>query len=62
MFLGVLFLFLIVADVSDASMLSNLRKLVGAAPKDDSATDVSVSRCFISFCLPICIWFYDAKL
>ncbi|KAB1224639.1 hypothetical protein CJ030_MR2G016979 [Morella rubra] len=42
-FLGVLFLFLIVADVSDASMLSNLRKLVGAAPTDDNATDVSSS-------------------
>lgn len=31
-----LLLFLIVADVSDASLLSNLRKLVGVAPKDNS--------------------------
>ena len=35
-FVAVFLLFLIVADVSDASLLSKLRKLVGVAPKDNS--------------------------
>ncbi|XP_041028086.1 uncharacterized protein LOC121268044 isoform X2 [Juglans microcarpa x Juglans regia] len=37
-FLSTFFFLLIVVDVSDASLLSSFRKLVGAAPKDANAT------------------------